>query len=112
MILRRVYKMSLLRHPVGIGILWSTLPVIGNLSDWKPLANRSGSMKLYDSAVDIQEQNDMAEANPAKTDELHAKLVEWESEMDVTTDSGVQSFSLPFVGVHCLVEIARLKLLG
>ncbi|TWT80785.1 Arylsulfatase [Planctomycetes bacterium CA13] len=58
--------------------------------DWKLLAYRSGTVKLYNIAKDIKEANDIAEANPEKQKELLTKLVEWEKEMGVEKFSGVQ----------------------
>jgi arylsulfatase A-like enzyme len=58
--------------------------------DWKLLACRSGTIKLFNVADDIQEENDLAETHPDKTKELLTKLVDWEKEMGVEKYSGVQ----------------------
>lgn len=57
---------------------------------WKLLAYRSGTLKLYNVAKDIREQNDLASANPEKVEQLKKQLIEWEKEMDVAEYSGVQ----------------------
>ena len=58
--------------------------------DWKLLAYRSGILKLYNIAQDIQEQNDLARTHPDAVAVLRAKLVAWEKEMNVAKYSGVQ----------------------
>jgi len=60
------------------------------LGDWKLLAYRSGTLKLYDIAEDMGEKNDVAVDQPAKVKELVAKLIAWEKEMGVEQYSGVQ----------------------
>jgi arylsulfatase A-like enzyme len=58
--------------------------------DWKLLAYRSGTVKLYNVATDIKEENDLAKSHPEKVKALLAKLVNWEQEMGVAKYSGVQ----------------------
>ena len=58
--------------------------------DWKLLAYRSGTVKLYNIARDIKEENDLAKAHPEKVKALLARLVKWEQEMGVDEYSGVQ----------------------
>ena len=58
--------------------------------DWKLLAYRSGTLKLYNIANDIGETNDLASANSLKVSELKAKLAAWERKMGVERYSGVQ----------------------
>lgn len=58
--------------------------------DWKLLAYRSGTTKLYNIAKDWTEQNEISEANPEKTKELIKKLADWEKSMGVAKYSGVQ----------------------
>ncbi len=58
--------------------------------DWKLLAYRSGTLKLYNIADDKEEKNDLAATHPEKVAELKAKLIDWEKEMDVVQYSGVQ----------------------
>lgn len=58
--------------------------------DWKLLAYRSGTVKLYHIGTDIKEENNLAKAHPEKTKELLIKLVAWEEEMGVEKYSGVQ----------------------
>ena len=58
--------------------------------DWKLLAYRSGTLKLYNIADDIGEKNDLAKTHPEKTAELKAKLINCEKEMGVENYSGVQ----------------------
>jgi len=58
--------------------------------DWKLLAYRSGTLKLYNIAEDIGEKNDVATAHPEKVAELKTKLINWEKEMGVEKYSGVQ----------------------
>lgn len=58
--------------------------------DWKLLAYRSGTVKLYNIAADVKEQNDLANANPKKVKELRARLVAWEKEMGVERYSGLR----------------------
>ena len=57
---------------------------------WKLLAYRSGTVKLYNVARDIKEENNLAKTHPDKVEELTAKLVTWEKEMVVQKYSGVQ----------------------
>ncbi|QBG47298.1 sulfatase [Verrucomicrobia bacterium S94] len=58
--------------------------------DWKLLAYRSGTLKLYNIAQDTGETNDLASSLPEKVKELKAKLIDWEKEMNVEKYSGVQ----------------------
>lgn len=58
--------------------------------DWKLLAYRSGTLKLYNIADDLGEKNELARANPGKVRELRARLVTWEKEMGVERYSGVR----------------------
>ncbi len=58
--------------------------------DWKLLAYRSGTVKLYNIAQDIKETKDLAKVYPEKVQALRAKLVAWEREMGVEKYSGVQ----------------------
>ena len=58
--------------------------------DWKLLAYRSGTLKLYDIANDIGETNDLASANSVKVSELETKLAAWERKLGVGKYSGVQ----------------------
>ncbi|UCD56406.1 MAG: sulfatase-like hydrolase/transferase, partial [Candidatus Hydrogenedentota bacterium] len=58
--------------------------------DWKLLAYRSGTIKLYHVVKDIREENDLVKVHPEKVQELVAKLVEWEQEMGVEEYSGVR----------------------
>jgi arylsulfatase A-like enzyme len=59
-------------------------------NDWKLLAYRSGTLKLYNLANDVGEKNDLAASNPEKVAELKARLAEWEKQMDVVKYSGIQ----------------------
>jgi len=58
--------------------------------DWKLLAYRSGTLKLFNIVNDMSEQNDLASKNPRIVTKLKAKLVNWEKEMEVEQYSGVQ----------------------
>ena len=58
--------------------------------DWKLLAYRSGTVKLYHIGRDIKEEKDLAEVYPEKVRELLDKLAAWEKEMGVEQYSGVQ----------------------
>ena len=58
--------------------------------DWKLLAYRSGTLKLYNIANDIGEKDDLARKHTEKVQELKARLVKWETEMGVEKYSGVQ----------------------
>lgn len=58
--------------------------------DWKLLAYRSGKLKLYNIAKDKGETRDRAAAYPERVQKLKAKLIKWESEMEVEQYSGVQ----------------------
>lgn len=58
--------------------------------DWKLLAYRSGVLKLYNIALDMGEENDVAAQYSEKVAVLKAKLVTWEKEMGVEQYSGVQ----------------------
>ena len=58
--------------------------------DWKLLVCRSGKLSLYNIDADEREQNDVAAANPARVENLKAKLIAWEKEMGVEKYSGVR----------------------
>ncbi len=58
--------------------------------DWKLIAYRSGTLKLYNIAEDEGERNDVAAAHPEKVAELKQFLAGWEREMAVAQYSGVQ----------------------
>lgn len=58
--------------------------------DWKLLAYRSGTLKLYNIEEDIGEEKDLSKTNPEKVDALLKKLKRWEKKMDVEEYSGVQ----------------------
>ncbi len=58
--------------------------------DWKLLAYRSGTIKLYNIAEDIGETTDLARTHPARVEALRHKLIAWENKMGVATYSGVQ----------------------
>ena len=58
--------------------------------DWKLLAYRSGTLKLYNIPKDIGEKHDLAASHPQKVSELKAKLMDWEKEMGVEQYSGIQ----------------------
>jgi hypothetical protein len=58
--------------------------------DWKLLAYRSGTLKLYNVPSDLGEKNDLAASFPEKVAGLKAKLIDWEKEMKVEKYSGVQ----------------------
>lgn len=60
------------------------------LDDWKLLAYRSGTLKLYNIAEDIKEEHDQAPSHPEIVRSLRAKLAAWEREMGVEQYSGVQ----------------------
>lgn len=58
--------------------------------DWKLLAYRSGKVKLYNIGEDPGEENNLADSNPGKVEEILSKLKAWEKEMGVEAYSGVQ----------------------
>ena len=58
--------------------------------DWKLLADRSGTVRLYSIADDIGETNDLAGEHPGKVRELTSQLIAWEKRMGVEEYSGVQ----------------------
>lgn len=60
------------------------------LGDWKLLAWRSGSVRLYNIARDIAEEHDLAASHPDKVAELKARLAAWERAMGVAKYSGIQ----------------------
>lgn len=51
---------------------------------------RKGTLKLYNIADDQGEQHDLAPEHPERVADLKAKLVTWETAMDVAQYSGVQ----------------------
>ena len=57
--------------------------------DWKLLAYRSGMLKLYNVAEDIEERNDLASSHAAKVRELAEQLRAWEKSMGVEKFSGL-----------------------
>lgn len=58
--------------------------------DWKLLAYRSGTLKLYNVVQDIGEKTDLAAKHPGRVKSLTNKLKRWEKEMNVESYSGVQ----------------------
>ncbi len=48
--------------------------------DWKLIKYRSGKLELYNIAEDISEQNNLAQAEPSRTDEMLQRLLAWEAE--------------------------------
>jgi arylsulfatase A-like enzyme len=62
--------------------------------DWKLLAYRSGTVKLYNIGKNIKEQNDLAKVHPDIARQLLVKLVAWEKQMGVEKYSGVQHSAL------------------
>ena len=58
--------------------------------DWKLLAYRSGTLKLYNVTRDIGETTDLAAKHPGRVKSLTKKLQRWEQEMNVESYSGVQ----------------------
>jgi hypothetical protein len=60
------------------------------LGDWKLLAYRSGTVKLYNITKDMKEKHDVAQAHPDEVKELREQLVKWENAMGVENYSGVQ----------------------
>lgn len=58
--------------------------------DWKLLAYRSGTVKLYNISDDIGEERDLSESETEITQALLAQLIEWEKKMGVEEYSGVQ----------------------
>jgi len=58
--------------------------------DWKLLAYRSGTLKLYNVTRDIGETTDLAAKHPRRVKSLTKKLQRWEQEMNVESYSGVQ----------------------
>lgn len=65
---------------LGAGVnTWRTTPVsLIQAGDWKLLEFlEDGKLELYNLADDIGETKNLVEANPEKTQELHARLVAW-----------------------------------
>ncbi|WP_199271682.1 sulfatase [Paraglaciecola sp. L3A3] len=58
--------------------------------DWKLLAYRSGTIKLYNIKRDIGEKNDVSKQHPRIVAKLSKKLVAWEKDMQLQQYSGVQ----------------------
>ncbi|WP_440875656.1 sulfatase [Thalassotalea sp. PLHSN55] len=58
--------------------------------DWKLVAHRSGTVKLYNIKQDIGEKTDLAKSHPERVFEMKAKLINWEKSMRVEKYSGVQ----------------------
>lgn len=58
--------------------------------DWKLVAYRSGTIKLYNITQDMGEKNDVSASNPKKVASLKAKLISWEKDMKLEQYSGVQ----------------------
>ncbi len=56
--------------------------------DWKLIEwYEDGRLELYNLADDIGEQRNLSDSNPAKRDELHAKLVAWRKSVDANMPS-------------------------
>jgi arylsulfatase A-like enzyme len=58
--------------------------------DWKLVAYRSGTVKLYNIIKDMGEKHDVSIANPKKVASLKTKLINWEKDMNLEQYSGVQ----------------------
>ena len=58
--------------------------------DWKLLAYRSGTLKLYNVARDIGETTDLATKYPGRVKSFSNKLKRWEKEMEVEQYSGLK----------------------
>jgi len=63
--------------------LWRTTPVsLVQIGDWKLMEFlEDGRLELYNLADDIGETKNLTKENPAKTKELHARLVAWRAEV-------------------------------
>ena len=66
------------------GGTWRTTPGSAIRSgDWKLIEYfEDGHFELYNLSDDIGEKNNLAAANPAKTQELHAQLVAWRKQIN------------------------------
>ncbi len=62
---------------------WRTTPVsLVQIGDWKLMEFlEDGQLELYNLANDIGETKNLAKDNPAKTKELHDRLVAWRAEV-------------------------------
>ncbi len=62
---------------------WRTTPVgVIRSGDWKLMEFfEDGRLELYNLKDDLSEKNNLAAKNPAKTKELHAKLVAWRKDL-------------------------------
>ncbi len=62
---------------------WRTTPVsLIQIGDWKLMEFlEDGRLELYNLADDIGETKNLAKENPAKTEELHARLVAWRADV-------------------------------
>ncbi len=63
--------------------MWRTTPVsLIQSGDWKLMEFlEDGRLELYNLAEDIGETQNLAQKNPAKAKELHARLVAWRAEV-------------------------------
>ena len=63
--------------------LWRTTPVsLIQIGDWKLMEFlEDGRLELYNLSDDIGETKNLAKENPAKAEELHARLVAWRAEV-------------------------------
>jgi arylsulfatase A-like enzyme len=70
---------------LGAGVnTWRTTPVsLIQAGDWKLMEFlEDGKLELYNLAQDIGETKNLVDANPQKTNELHARLVAWRKEVN------------------------------
>lgn len=86
---------------LGAGVdAWRTTPVsVIQSGNWKLMEFlEDGRLELYDLANDIGETRNLAKENPAKTKELHARLVAWRAEVNApmpTKNEGSDSGAAP-----------------
>ena len=66
----------------GVGLFRTTPVSLIQIGDWKLMEFlEDGHLELYNLADDIGEKKNLSEAKPAKTMELHARLVNWRADV-------------------------------
>jgi len=79
------------------GGTWRTTPVsVIRSGDWKLLEFlEDGRLELYNLGTDLSETTNLAQSQPEKVKELHAKLKQWRSEIGAKLPSKNESLEAP-----------------
>ncbi len=80
--------------------LWRTTPVsLVQMGDWKLMEYlEDGKLELYNLRDDIGETKNLAQSNPEKAKELHARLVAWRKEVNAPMPAKNEAGAAPAGG--------------